>query len=185
MNRDQLRIKEKEIKAKKKLEADLEPERVMKAEMDIVKRKVLSQIDIYIERFRGYVVIEGKELEQNYELVCNFNEISLRGMKNQGKMIKPEELGFVIYGRNLNTAQAENLIKELLKTGRTQLKEKKSLKTRETLTQEEIEMLKDKYVSQFLPDGWFFNGYMYLNYEGVFQPEHPNLEFIIKNYIDE
>ena len=42
MNRDQLRIKEKEIKQKKKIEADLEPERVMKAEMDVVKRKVLS-----------------------------------------------------------------------------------------------------------------------------------------------
>jgi hypothetical protein len=54
----------------------------MKAEMDVVKRKVLSQNDIYIERFRGYVVIEGKEEEQNYELLCNFNEISLRPMKN-------------------------------------------------------------------------------------------------------
>ena len=46
-------------------------------------------------------------------------------------------------------------------------------------------MLKDKYVSSNLPDGWFFNGYMYLNFEGVVQPEHPNLEMIIKNYIDE
>ena len=55
----------------------------------------------------------------------------------------------------------------------------------ETLSNEEIEMLKDKYVSSHLPDGWFFNGYMYLNYEGVVQPEHPNLEMIIKNYIDE
>jgi hypothetical protein len=42
MNRDELRKKEKEIKLKKKIEADLEPERVMKAEMDVVKRKVLS-----------------------------------------------------------------------------------------------------------------------------------------------
>ncbi len=77
------------------------------------------------------------------------------------------------------------MIRDLLKTGRTQLKQKKNLKSRETLTEEEIEMLKDKYVSSNLPDGWFFNGYMYLNYEGVVQPEHPNLEMIIKNYIDE
>jgi hypothetical protein len=42
MNRDELRKKEKEIKLKKKIEADLEPERVIKAEMDVVKRKVLS-----------------------------------------------------------------------------------------------------------------------------------------------
>lgn len=100
-------------------------------------------------------------------------------------MLKPEELGFVIYGRNLNAPQAETLIKDLLKTSRTQLKQKKTLKTRETLTEEEIEMLKEKYVSSHLPDGWFFNGYMYLNWDGVQQQEHPNLEMIIKNYIDE
>ncbi len=47
----------------------------------MIKRKVHSQ-DVYIERFRGYVVLEGKEEEQNYELVCTFNELSLRPMKN-------------------------------------------------------------------------------------------------------
>ncbi len=98
-----MRKKEKEIKEKKRIAADLEPERVMRAEMDLVKRKVLSQNDVFIERLRGYVVIEGKEEDQNYELICNFNEISLRPMKNQGKILKPEELGFVIYGRNLNS----------------------------------------------------------------------------------
>ena len=118
MTRDQLRKKEKEIKEAKKIEADLEPERILKEEMDVIKRKVHSQ-DIYIERFRGYVVIEGKEEEQNYELICNFNEISLRPMKNQGKLLKPEDLGFVIYGRNLTGPQPEGLIKELLKCGRT------------------------------------------------------------------
>lgn len=81
MNRDQLRKKEKELKEAKKVEADLEPERILREEMDVIKRKVLSA-DPYIERFRGYVVIEGKEEEQNYELLCNFNEISLRPMKN-------------------------------------------------------------------------------------------------------
>ena len=60
MNRDQLRKKEKEIKEAKKVKADLEPERVLKEEMDMIRRKVLYQ-DAYIERFRGYVVIEGKE----------------------------------------------------------------------------------------------------------------------------
>lgn len=46
-------------------------------------------------------------------------------------------------------------------------------------------MLKDKYVSQHLPDGWFFNGYLYLNWDGKTQETHPNLEGIIKMYIDE
>jgi len=42
MTRDQLRKKEKEIKEAKKIEADLEPERILKEEMDVIKRKVHS-----------------------------------------------------------------------------------------------------------------------------------------------
>lgn len=42
MNRDQLRKKEKEIKEAKKVKADLEPERVLKEEMDMIRRKVLA-----------------------------------------------------------------------------------------------------------------------------------------------
>jgi hypothetical protein len=131
--------------------------------MDIVKRKVNSTNDIYIERFRGYVIIEGKDDKQVHELVCNFNEISLRPIKG----IDSEELGFMIYGRNIAGPQAENLIKEILKCSRTQLNKKKMLRTRETITNEEIEMLKDKYVCTLLPEGWFYNGFMYFNYDGV------------------
>lgn len=46
-------------------------------------------------------------------------------------------------------------------------------------------MLRDKYVSDMLPEGWFFNGYMYLNFDGIQQPDHPNIEAIIKVYLDE
>ena len=88
-------------------------------------------------------------------------------MKNQGKLLQAEDLGFVIYGRNLSGAMPETLIKDLLKCGRTQLKQKKTLRSRETITEEEIEMLKDKYVCTMLPDGWFYNGYMYFNYDGI------------------
>ena len=82
----------------------------------------------------------------------------------------------LIYGKNLNEA----LIKEVMKTCRSQLHKKRTLKTRETITEEEIEMLKDKFVSQMLPEGWFFNGYFYLNHDGDKSFVHPNLEVIIK-----
>lgn len=89
----------------------------------MIKRKVLPGMsDVYIERMRGYVVLEGKEEEQNYELICNFNEISLRPMKNHGNMLKPEEIGFVFYGRNLSGPQSDAILREVLKCGRTQLK---------------------------------------------------------------
>ena len=72
-----------------------------------------------------------------------------------------------------------------MKCSRTQLSKKRTLRTRETITEEEIEMLKDKYVCTMLPEGWFYNGFMYFNYDGVQQPEHPNIEMIIKTYMEE
>ena len=72
---------ERELKKQKKIEADLEPERLLMEEMDIAKRRVGSN-DLYMERIRGYVMVEGKEEEQDFELICNFNELSLKPMKN-------------------------------------------------------------------------------------------------------
>lgn len=46
-------------------------------------------------------------------------------------------------------------------------------------------MLKDKFVSLMLPDGWFYNGYFYLDTTGKQEFTHPNLELIIKTYLDE
>lgn len=60
--KDQRRI-ERDIKLQKKVKADLEPERVLKEEIDQVKRKVGSTSDVYIERMRGYVQVEGREDE--------------------------------------------------------------------------------------------------------------------------
>lgn len=62
MSKEEKRKIEKEIKQKKKIEADLEPERLLKEEMDITKRKVNSN-ELYLERIRGTVLVEGKEEE--------------------------------------------------------------------------------------------------------------------------
>ena len=84
--------------------------------MELVKRKTQSN-DLFIERIRGNVLVEGKEEEQDYELICNFNEVSLKPLKNKENRLDKDELGVIIYGKNLN----ENTIKEVLKTCRTQL----------------------------------------------------------------
>ena len=104
--------------------------------MNVAKKRV-GGADLYIERIKGYVLVEGKEDEQDYELICNFNELSLKPLKNQGKRLSPEELGVLVYGKNLNEA----MVKEVLKTCRTQLHSKKTLKTREAITKEEIDAL--------------------------------------------
>jgi hypothetical protein len=40
-------------------------------------------------------------------------------------------------------------------------------------------MLKEKYVGEFLPDGWFFDGTYYMDYNGNKEVVHPGLENII------
>jgi hypothetical protein len=59
------------------------------------------------------------------------------------------------------------------------------LKTKENLAKDEIEKIKEKYIGDFLPDGWYFNGTFYVNVDGEKKFEHPNLEFLFKTYLDE
>jgi len=64
MSKEERRRIERETKKQKKIEADLEPERLLREEMDLIRRKVSPQSDsVYLERLRGYVVVEGKEEE--------------------------------------------------------------------------------------------------------------------------
>ena len=51
---------EREEKKRAKMEADLEPERLLRDEMAIAKARVAGT-DLYMERMRGYVILEGKE----------------------------------------------------------------------------------------------------------------------------
>ena len=53
------------------------------------------------------------------------------------------------------------------------------------MTADEVAMLKDTHLNTHLADGWFFNGYLYVDIDGKSQLEHPNLELIIREYVDE
>jgi len=36
-----------------------------------------------------------------------------------------------------------------------------------------------------LPEGWFYNGYNYLDVDGKISFTHPNIELLIKTYLDD
>ena len=55
------------------------------------------------------MLVEGKEDEQDYELICNFNEMTLKPMKNQNNRLKHEELGLTVYGRNFKEDMLTNV----------------------------------------------------------------------------
>jgi hypothetical protein len=46
-------------------------------------------------------------------------------------------------------------------------------------------MLKEKFIGDHLPEGWFFDGTYYLSYNGDKEVVHPNLEFIINLFVEE
>lgn len=113
-------------------------------------------------------------------------------MKNGESRLKPSELGMLVYGRNiLQEDLAHPMVKEMLKCARTHLIEKKELRTRESVTAEEIEALETEFAADELrtADGvdWTYTGYDYRGYvDGVYKGilHHPNRELFIKRYLD-
>lgn len=82
-----------------------------------------------------------------------------------------------MYGKNLTDkeGQISNLVKEALKCCRTQLIEKKELRTRESVTDEEIAMLEEKYTGVDLPEdegkNWIYTGFCYQNQSSIVDQE--------------
>jgi len=143
--------------------------------MDYSRRRVNgdSNGNLYFERLNGFVMLEGQD--QDYELTANFNEIILKPLKNQDNRLAFKDLILTAYGRNIGTNQEAN-IRDVLKALRPQVPSKKDLRTRESVTQSEKDMLQEKYKEVQLPGTWHFNGRYYMNDDCETMDEHPNME---------
>jgi hypothetical protein len=96
---------------------------------------------VVLERIRGHVLVEGKEKEQDYELIVNFNEITLKPLKNKENRLSPDQLGVIFYGRGLN----EETLRQMLKSVRTPVREELPLRTVESVTADELAELEVKF----------------------------------------
>jgi hypothetical protein len=73
----------------------------------------------------------------------------------------------LIYGRNLTVqgGDVNPLVREALKCSRTHLIEKKAVRTVESITEDEIQMLEEKYLGIDLPNdanaSWEWTGFCY------------------------
>lgn len=150
------------------------------------------------ERIRAYVQLEeepeSKERDTDYELDLKYGDVAVKTLKNSKARLEPGQLGVLLYGKCLlnEAGDIEPMVKEALKCARTLLAEKKNMRTRESITEEEIAMLEDKYCDADLPIGdrvqWEYTGYNYVNVlsdnnEACYH--HPNREFLIARYLDE
>jgi hypothetical protein len=69
-----------EIKRKDRIAEDLAPELLLKEAMVKTKARVSGKAVVF-ERIRGLITLED-DLEQDYEMVINFSEVSLKALKN-------------------------------------------------------------------------------------------------------
>ena len=136
------------------------------------------------ERMRGIVLNEEDDM-QDYEMVVSADDVSFRGMKNQGKRVSDQDRAILVYGRNLNEAGIQ-ILKDLLRLCHTQQAERKLLKKRDDVTDEEVAALQEEFFNQFLPDGWYYDGSMYRTRDGFLSNDkHPNLDLLIQRHLDE
>jgi len=70
-----------EEKRKAKALEDLAPELMLKEEMNKSKAKINGKALLF-ERLRGYVSIQD-DIAQDYELIINFSEVSLKPLKQK------------------------------------------------------------------------------------------------------
>ena len=85
----QRRKYEMEQKRKARMEADLEPERLMRAGMESEKRMLQTckapqdpaETSVMFERLRG-IVINEEDDTQDFEMVVSADDVTFRGMRN-------------------------------------------------------------------------------------------------------
>lgn len=100
-----------------KIEADLEQEYMLRDEMAATKDKI-GEEGVFIERIKGLITLEDERTD--YRLVSNFNEISVKSCKNAKKRLEKEELGLLVYGRNMT----EETFAPIMRAFRTQMRSK-------------------------------------------------------------
>jgi hypothetical protein len=178
---------EREQKKTANIESDLEPERILIEQMELIKKMIGSVNpggELVFERLRGLVTVEDGDQSTDYQLVINSNEVTLKSMKNSANRLAPEDLGFMVYGRNV-AADKERMIRELLLTCRKPLRAKQPHRELSDLKTVELEKITEDSQGVDLPDGWLFDGRQYMTFDGDVKYEHPNIKQIVQKYLDD
>ncbi|XP_038649134.1 uncharacterized protein C20orf194 homolog [Scyliorhinus canicula] len=79
----------------------------------------------------------------------------------------------------------EETMKDWLRQCASQKLQKKSLKTFETLTKQEIKNVHVKRHLELPPPGWFYNGNQFVNFFGEKSDYHPLMDTFIEEYLSE
>lgn len=78
----------------------------------------------------------------------------------------------------------EEHLKNWLRQCTVQLPERKVERTRQSMTKTEINRIHKEHHLTPLPDGWFYNGHQFVNFDGEKSATHPDLEKFLLQYLD-
>ena len=87
------------------------------------------------------------------------------------------------YGRNIEAGAS--ILRDLMKQCRKQAVQRKALKKRDDVTEEQVQGLQEEFFNQYLPEGWYFDGSTYRTRDGASQFKHPNLDLLIQRHLDQ
>ena len=164
----------------KRIQADLAQERMLIDEITLIKNSMKKNAFI-IERVKGLFLVENKELESDYKIISNYTDVSVKSCNNETKRVPADELGFLVYGKNI----AFEKFKDVLGTFRTQLRSKLPLRSAQSITEQEKKMLEEKYFCEHMSSNFYHDGYSYVDEDGNRQSRHPNIEKLIEIFIED
>ena len=87
------------------------------------------------ERLRA-IVLNEEDDTQDYELVVTADQISFRGLKNQTSRMADADRIVLAYGRNIEAGAS--ILRDLMKQCRKQGVQRKALKKRDDVTEEQV-----------------------------------------------
>ena len=106
------------------LKEDLAPEKMLHEEMELVRMATGTKgVVPLVERIKAYAQFENQD--QDFQMSLNFNDVQIKGLKNQESRISDKQLGMLVYGRNLTLkdGSVNPVIKDAFKCARTHLTE--------------------------------------------------------------
>lgn len=104
--------------------------------MEETRQRLSSSTDLIITMIRGICNLEGET--SDFEVFVNANEVRTRSFKNEGSRLYPNTIGLLIYGKNLSNSK---FLADCLKQLRTPLKQKRPLRSKDSITQKEKDSL--------------------------------------------
>lgn len=178
------------MREKESIEEDKKAEKLMREAIDVEKRRLgkvekTAAVNVCYERLRGLIRLEegSGDTTVDYEIIVRQGEFTIRSLQNQSRRLTPEELGFMVYGKNI--VEGEGTLREILKVCRTPLLEKLPLRDEDDITDEEIAQLQERFVVDHLPAGWRYDGKIYYHVDEKYSGTHPGLYKLIEIFVEE